>query len=89
MEVIMSAKAFYKFARTGHRFLAYPTFVLIPAMIILRMKGSGNAVEMSGPLFVAQSVLMMGLVLTGAGLFILPKIISGNAKKKQAKKTES
>jgi|GEM_PF-3224839 len=76
----MNFKWWYTFARKAHRFLAYPTIILIPAIIIIRI--IAPEVESSIKfVFMGQSLIMLFLMITGVLLFIIPKIIVAMKKK--------
>lgn len=77
----MNARDLFKLSRKGHRLLAYPTIILVPVMIVLRLASPESEAAMGGPIFMAQSVLMLGLVLTGAYMFVGPKLIAAKAKR--------
>jgi hypothetical protein len=77
----MNTRDLFKWSRKVHRFLAYPTIILVPVMIVLRMVSPDSQTLMGGPIFMAQSILMLGLVLTGGLLFLVPKLIARQVKK--------
>jgi hypothetical protein len=77
----MNTRELFKWSRKVHRLLAYPTIILVPVMIVLRMVSPDSQTVIGGPIFMIQSVLMLGLVLTCGFLFLGPKLIARQIKK--------
>ncbi|MBN1524936.1 MAG: hypothetical protein JW904_10655 [Spirochaetales bacterium] len=78
-----------KWARKLHRWLAYPTIILVPLMIVLRMVNSGAEEAVPGIIVMLQSFLMLSLVLSGLILFVGPKLIKRSAAARAARKADA
>ncbi|MCP4419564.1 MAG: hypothetical protein GY805_23375 [Chloroflexi bacterium] len=74
-----------KWLRKIHRWLAVPTFILIPTAVILKLTGNGQVMADIPQWEMAQSLLMLFLAISGAYLYYLPYL----AKRKRQQKRKS
>lgn len=75
-------KSLYAWSRKIHRWLAVPAVIIVPLMVVLRVIGSDSGTGLPKPVEMAQSFIMLGLVITGVTLYLVPKLI----KRQRAKK---
>lgn len=73
-----------KWLRKLHRWIAVPTALAIPAAFIIKMVGDPQVMAAWENLEKVPSVLMLLMALSGAFLFLLPYIVKGQRKRKQA-----
>ena len=72
-----------KWLRKIHRWLAVPTAILIPVVVILKFT-SGSGMRLPPQLEQVQSLLMLTLVISGSYLFLLPYLAKWLRKKRKA-----
>ncbi len=77
-----------KWLRKFHRWIAVPTAIAIPAVLILKLVGSKELMEIWQKLEKIQSILMLIMALSGAYLFLIPYIAKGQRKKRNQAKEE-
>ncbi len=65
-------KFWAKWLRKIHRWLAVPTFILIPTAVILKLTGNGQVMTSLPQWEMIQSLLMLFLAISGAYLYYLP-----------------
>ena len=75
-----------KWLRKFHRWIAVPTAIAIPAVLILKLVGSKELMEIWQKLEKIPSILMLIMALSGAYLFLLPYIVKGQRKKRNQAK---
>lgn len=73
-----------KWTRQSHRWVAIPTFLLIPLMVFIRLT-KGAYVQVPAQFEMVQSLLMLFLAITGAYLFFMPYI----AKRRRTQRMKS
>ncbi|EKD88969.1 MAG: hypothetical protein ACD_34C00252G0005 [uncultured bacterium] len=71
-----------KWLRKFHRWIAVPTAIAIPAVLILKLVGSKELLELWQKLEKIPSILMLIMALSGAYLFLIPYIAKGQRKKR-------
>ena len=77
-----------KWLRKFHRWIAVPTAIAIPTVLILKLIGNPKIMEVWEKLDKIPSILMLIMALSGAYLFLLPYIVKGQRKKRQANLNE-
>ncbi len=77
-----------KWLRKFHRWIAVPTAIAIPAVLILKLVGSKELMEIWQKLEKIPSILMLIMALSGAYLFLIPYIAKGQRKKRNQAKEE-
>ena len=77
-----------KWLRKGHRWIAVPTAIAIPAVLILKLLGNKELMELWQKLEKIPSILMLIMALSGAYLYLLPYIVKGQRKKRISAKEE-
>ena len=75
-----------KWLRKFHRWIAVPTAIAIPAVLILKLVGNKELMEIWQKLEKIPSILMLIMALSGAYLFLLPYIVKGQRKKRNQAK---
>lgn len=78
-------KFWNKWLRKTHRWLAVPTFILIPTAVILKLTGNGALMASFPQWEMMQSLLMLFLAISGAYLYFLPFLTK--RKRQQKRKT--
>lgn len=76
-------KFWTKWLRKIHRWLAVPTFILIPTAVILKLTGNGAVMAAVPQWEMVQSLLMLFLAITGSYLYLLPYL---SKRKRQQKR---
>lgn len=71
-----------KWLRKFHRWIAVPTAIAIPAVLILKLVGNEDLMEIWQKLEKIPSILMLIMALSGAYLFLIPYIAKGQRKKR-------
>ena len=71
-----------KWLRKFHRWIAVPTAIAIPAVLILKLVGNKELMEIWEKLEKIPSLLMLIMALSGAYLFLIPYIAKGQRKKR-------
>ena len=71
-----------KWLRKFHRWIAVPTAIAIPAVLILKLLGNKELMELWQKLEKIPSILMLIMALSGAYLFLIPYIAKGQRKKR-------
>lgn len=77
-------KFWAKWLRKFHRWLAIPTFILIPTAVTLKLTGNGAVVASIPQWEMLQSVLILFLAISGAYLYFLPYL---SRRKRQQRRT--
>ena len=77
-----------KWLRKFHRWIAVPTAIAIPAVLILKLVGNKELMELWQKLEKIPSILMLIMALSGAYLFLIPYIAKGQRKKRSQRKEE-
>lgn len=77
-----------KWLRKFHRWIAVPTAIAIPAVLILKLVGNKELLEIWEKLEKIPSILMLIMALSGAYLFLIPYIAKGQRKKRNQAKEE-
>ncbi len=77
-----------KWLRKFHRWIAVPTAIAIPAVLILKLIGNKELMELWQKLEKIPSILMLIMALSGAYLFLIPYIAKGQRKKRSQIKEE-
>ncbi len=77
-----------KWLRKFHRWIAIPTAIAIPAVLILKLVGNKELMELWQKLEKIPSILMLIMALSGAYLFLIPYIAKGQRKKRNQAKGE-
>ena len=77
-----------KWLRKFHRWIAVPTAIAIPAVLILKLVGNKELMEIWEKLEKIPSLLMSIMALSGAYLFLIPYIAKGQRKKRSQTKEE-
>ncbi len=77
-----------KWLRKFHRWIAVPTAIAIPAVLILKLLGNKELMELWQKLEKIPSILMLIMALSGAYLFLIPYIAKGQRKKRNQAKGE-
>ena len=77
-----------KWLRKFHRLIAVPTAIAIPAVLILKLVGNKELMEIWQKLEKIPSILMLIMALSGAYLFLIPYIAKGQRKKRNQAKEE-
>lgn len=67
-------KFWNKWSRKIHRWLSIPMFFLVPISVALKVSGNGKVMAAIPQWEMAQSLLMLMLVISGAYLYFLPSI---------------
>lgn len=75
-----------KWLRKFHRWIAIPTAIAIPAVLILKLVGNKELMEIWQKLEKIPSILMLIMALSGAYLFLIPYIAKGQRKKRNQAK---
>ena len=75
-----------KWLRKFHRWIAVPTAIAIPAVLILKLLGNKELMELWQKLEKIPSILMLIMALSGAYLFLIPYIAKGQRKKRNQAK---
>lgn len=75
-----------KWLRKFHRWIAVPTAIAIPAVLILKLVGNKELMELWQKLEKIPSILMLIMALSGAYLFLIPYIAKGQRKKRNQAK---
>jgi hypothetical protein len=78
-------KAFNKWFRQIHRWIAVPTGLLIPIAVVIKLFGSPEVATFWEKFDKFPSVLMLFMAITGSYLFLLPYIVKSQRKKKAQK----
>ncbi len=65
-------KFWNKWLRKSHRWLAIPMLILVPVSLVLKLTGNGAIVATIPQWEMAQSLIMLFLVISGAYLFFIP-----------------
>ena len=65
-------KFWNKWLRKSHRWLAVPMLILVPISLVLKLSGNGAMLATIPQWEMAQSLIMLFLVISGAYLFFLP-----------------
>ncbi len=76
-------KFWTKWLRKIHRWLAVPTFVLIPTAVILKLTGNGQVMAAIPQWEMIQSLLMLFLAISGAYLYYLPYLTKRKRKQRR------
>lgn len=76
-------KFWSKWLRKIHRWLAVPTFILIPTAVILRLTGNGQVMASFPQWEILQSLLMLFLAISGAYLYLLPYLTKRKRQQKR------
>lgn len=71
-----------KWLRKFHRWIAVPTAIAIPTVLILKLVGNEDLMEIWQKLEKIPSILMLIMALSGAYLFLIPYIAKGQRKKR-------
>ncbi len=79
-------KSFNKWSRKLHRWFAIPTLILIPLSIILKLSGNGQLMAKIPQWEMAQSLLMLLLVISGGYLYLIPYISKWQRNKRKKAK---
>jgi len=79
-------KSWNKWSRKLHRWFAIPTLILIPLSIILKLSGNGQLMAKIPQWEMAQSLLMLLLVITGGYLYLIPYISKWQREKRKKAK---
>ena len=66
-------KSLNKWTRQSHRWIAIPTFLLIPLMVFIRLT-KGAYLQVPPQFEMVQSLLMLFLAISGAYLFFMPYV---------------
>ena len=82
-------KSWNKWSRKLHRWFAIPTLILIPLSIILKLSGNGQLMVKIPQWEMAQSLLMLLLVVTGGYLYLIPYISKWQRDKRKKAKAAS
>jgi hypothetical protein len=77
-------KSLNKWTRQSHRWIAVPTFLLIPIMVFIRLT-QGTYLQVPAQFEMVQSLLMLLLAVSGAYLFFMPYM----AKRRRNQRTKS
>ena len=77
-------KSLNKWARQSHRWIAVPTFLLIPLMVFIRLT-EGAYLQVPPQLEMVQSLLMLFLAISGAYLFFMPYV----AKRRRSRRAKA
>lgn len=77
-------KWFAKWLRKFHRWIAIPTAIAIPAVLIIKLVGNTKLMEAWEKIEKVPSLLMLIMALSGAYLFLIPYIAKGQRKKRLA-----
>ncbi|RLD06611.1 MAG: hypothetical protein DRI32_02290 [Chloroflexi bacterium] len=79
-----------KWLRKFHRWLAVPTAILIPIIIVIKFSGNPSWQVLLKQVDKFQSPMMLILAITGAYLYLLPYIAKWqrNGRKKKALRTK-
>ncbi len=75
-------KSLNKWTRQSHRWIAIPTFLLIPLMVFIRLTG-GRYLQVPAQFEMVQSLLMLFLAITGAYLFLMPYVAKRRRTRRQ------
>jgi len=81
-------KGLSKWLRKFHRWIAVPTAIAIPVVLILKLVGNKELMEIWQKLEKIPSILMLIMALSGAYLFLIPYIAKGQRKKRSQAKEE-
>ncbi|MCB9420094.1 MAG: hypothetical protein H6667_09830 [Ardenticatenaceae bacterium] len=76
-------KFWSKWLRKIHRWLAVPTFILIPTAVILKLTGNGAVMTAVPQWEMVQSLLMLFLAITGSYLYLLPYLTKWQRQQKR------
>lgn len=76
-------KFWTKWLRKIHRWLAVPTFILIPTAVILKLTGNGAVMAAVPQWEIVQSLLMLFLAITGSYLYLLPYLTKWKRQQKR------
>ncbi len=68
-------KSLYGLARKIHRWLAIPTVALVPLMIVMKIAGRRTGASLPASVEMIQQLIMLGLVITGLMLFLIPRML--------------
>ncbi len=71
-----------KWSRKFHRWIAVPTALLIPLVVIIKLFGSPELLAAWEKLDKLPSLLMLVMAISGAYLYLLPYIVKAQRKKK-------
>ena len=74
-------KSLNKWTRQTHRWVAIPTFLLIPLMVFIRFT-KGAYIQLPSQFEMVQSLLMLYLAITGAYLFLAPYLAKRRRNKR-------
>ncbi len=77
------SKFFNKWMRVFHRWVAFPTLILIPLAVYAKFTGGKEVVPM--PLEQLQSVLMLLLAVSGAYLYLIPYLAKWQRQRRKAR----
>ena len=71
-----------KWLRKFHRWIAIPTAIAIPGVLIIKLIGNSKLMEAWEKIDRIPSILMLIMALSGAYLFLIPYIAKGQRKKR-------
>ncbi len=79
-------KVWNKWSRKLHRWFAIPTLILVPISVVLKVSGNGQVMARIPQWEIAQSLLMLLLVITGGYLYLIPYISKWKRNKRRKQK---
>ena len=74
------SKFFNKWLRKIHRWIAVPTAIMIPVAVVVKFSGNPQWQQGLKQFESAQSLLMLGLAITGTYLYLLPIVVKKKRK---------